>query len=465
MKAYLKCILILSLFTVTYAVEGMMVTNVAQGCASKHSLFLMSDGSLWGMGRNNNGQLGDGFEPFSTDGSPPYYGTNKPEEIVSSGVTAITVGSAHSLFVKTDGSLWAMGYNGFGQLGNGTYNSTNRPQKIVSSGVTAVAAGSLFSLFLKSDGSLWAMGYNYNGQLGDGALGSGTNRPAEIVSNGVTAIAAGGSHSLFLKSDGSLWAMGDNHYGQLGDGSYGDSAFNNSINYPKRIVADGVIAIAAGGAHSLFIKSDGSLWTMGYNFYGQLGDGTYNRTNQPKKVVESGVIAITAGGNQSLFLKIDGSLWAMGYVDGIAGGSSYTNQPQKIVANCVTVVAQGGAHSLFIKTDGSLWAMGDNTSGQLGDAFTDYGYPTSGTSKPEQILPQPQPVLAQSQDGDQQQVTATCLFGSDYRLLTSTNLTLPLSQWTSVCTNSVLYRGTNNFSAIVTNIDSSASQFYILQSL
>ena len=77
---------------------------------------------------------------------------------MASNVTAIAAGGCHSLFLKSDGSLWAMGYNAYGQLGDGTYNNTNRPEQIVASNVTAIAAGDCHSLFLKSDGSLWAMG-------------------------------------------------------------------------------------------------------------------------------------------------------------------------------------------------------------------------------------------------------------------------------------------------------------------
>ncbi len=81
----------------------------------------------------------------------------------------------------------------------------------------------------------------------------------------VTQVAAGGGHSLLLGSDGSLWAMGANYFGQLGDGTL------RNRDIPEQIVASGVIAIAAGGAHSLFLKSDGSLWSMGWNSNGQLG--------------------------------------------------------------------------------------------------------------------------------------------------------------------------------------------------
>jgi hypothetical protein len=153
-----------------------------------------------------------------------------PEQIVASNVAAIAAGWHHSLFVKNDGSLWAMGANLSGQLGDGTYNQTNRPKQIVASNVTAIAAGYFHSLFLKSDGSLWAMGNNASGQLGDGTYND-TNRPEQIVASNVTAIAAGNSFSLFLKSNGSLWAMGDNGSGQLGDGTY------DQANVPEQIVA------------------------------------------------------------------------------------------------------------------------------------------------------------------------------------------------------------------------------------
>src|ERR1039458_6076748 len=55
--------------------------------------------------------------------------------------------------------------------------------------------------------------------------------------------------------------------------------------------AQPVTQIAAGGYYSLFLKSDGSLWAMGYNTDGQLGDGTYNNTNQPEQIVANNVTA------------------------------------------------------------------------------------------------------------------------------------------------------------------------------
>ena len=374
-RTVFKTCLLCAVLIQAISIEAQTVTNVAAG--SFHSLFLKNDGSLWAMGYNLYGQLGDG----TTNN------INLPEQIVATGVKAIAAGSFHSLFLKSDGSLWAMGASGDGELGDGGSHGdyyTNRAEQIVASNVTAIAAGYNHSLFLKSDGSLWAMGDNGHGELGDGTLNS-TNRPKQIVASGVTAIAAGRGYSFFVKSNGSLWAMGWNYTGQLGDGTL------NSTSLPKQIVASGVTAIAAGDEHSLFLKSDGSLWAMGLNYDGQLGDGTADNgnyyTNRPEQIVASGVTAIAAGDYYSLFLTSSGSLWAMGangYGQLGDGNPPFgVHLPEQIVASGVTAIAGGLSHSLFVKSDGSLWVMGYNSFGQLGDGTL------NDTNRPKQIVAGP----------------------------------------------------------------------------
>ncbi len=284
------------------------MTHIAAG--QFHNLFIKSDGSLWVMGYNNDGQLGN--QTFNN--------ANLPQEIVSNNVTAIAGGDYHTLFVKSDGSLWAMGLNTDGELGDGSLVATNMPEMIVPSNVTAVAACGQLSFFLKTDGSFWAMGDTGFGELGDGSHNHRIKLPEMIVPSNVTAIACGEAHSLFLKSDGSLWAMGYNAYGQLGD-----RTFNLTTNMPEMIVPSDVTAIAAGFDHSLFLKSDGSLWAMGQNYDGQLGDGTAS----------------------------------------VNGSNNMTAIPEMVVPGGVVAIAAGSAHSLFIKSDGSLWGMGDNGSGEL----------------------------------------------------------------------------------------------------
>jgi alpha-tubulin suppressor-like RCC1 family protein len=84
---------------------------------------------------------------------------------------------------------------------------------------------------------------------------------------------------LFLKTDGSVWGMGDNSSGQLGDGTL------TQVNRPKQLVAGGVVAIAARSGHSLLLKEDGSLWAMGNNAHGELGDGTFADASWPEQIV------------------------------------------------------------------------------------------------------------------------------------------------------------------------------------
>ncbi len=327
------------------AVAG--VISISSG--SQHSLFLRADGSLWGMGYNTDGELGDGTQTNRLRPAP-----------LARGVVAASAGANHSLVLRSDGTLWATGANTAGQLGDGTTTSSLIPVHVADN-VMSASAGSFYSVFVKSDGSLWTVGSNTTGQLGDGATTFSTTPPVHVA-DGVVAASAGDQHCLFWKLDGTLWAMGEDSYGQLGDGGYG-------IQLVPEQVASGVIAAAAGGAHSLFLKSDGTLWAMGSDYLGQLGDGQAFTDVQIPEQVASGVVALAAGENHSLFVKSDGTLWAMGcnwY--GQLGDGTTTNQPIPVqVASGVIAASARGNQSLFVKSDGTLWAMGSNYAGQLGD--------------------------------------------------------------------------------------------------
>jgi len=297
----------------SFTSEAQPVVKIAD--FTTHNLYLRSDGSLWGSGQNFYGQLGaDTNQCEYTNGF-----LNGANLLVCSGVKAIAAGNERSFFVRSDGSLWAMGGNGPGVLGDGTMEDAHRPIKIVDSGVVDVVATEESTLFLKDDGSLWGFGYNMCGQLGDGAENNVVGVPEKIVDSGVAAIAAGANHSLFIKTDGTLWGMGNNISGQLGDGTD-----KNSLR-PKQLVAGKVTGMAAGYYHSLFIKSDGSLWAMGLNDSYQLGNCTSDDAKRPVMVVSSNVVAVAARRYGSLFLKSDGSLWAMGasYFNNYGEGISF----------------------------------------------------------------------------------------------------------------------------------------------
>lgn len=308
------------------------VIGIAAG--QYYTRFLKTDGTLWGVGYNKYGQLGDGS---TTDRSIAVQ--------IATGVVQSASGSFHSVFVKADGTFWGSGNNGNGELGDSSSNQRLTPIQIAT-GVVQASTGANYTMFIKTDGTLWATGYNSYSQLGDGTA---TSRSTPIqVSTGVAQVSAGWYQTLFVKTDGTLWAMGDNSSGQLGDGT------TTRRTTPVQI-ATGVRQVATGAAHTLFIKNDGTLWAMGSNSYGQLGDGTTIQRIAPVQIA-SGVSYVSAAYNHTLFVKTDGILWAMGHNGSgqLGDGTTTARYTPVQVGSAVTTISAGYQCSLFLSQKPSI---------------------------------------------------------------------------------------------------------------
>jgi hypothetical protein len=267
-----------------------------------------------------------------------------------SGVTNVAAGAYHSLAVKTNGTVWAWGYNYSGQLGDNTTVQRKAPVQVSGlSDVTHVAAGVSHSLALKTNGTVWAWGENWECQLGDGTRGPNRLTPVQVSGlSGVTNVAAGAYHSLAVKTNGTVWAWGYNGYGQLGNNT------TASTSTPVQVSGlSNVIAVAAGDSHSLAVKTNGTVWAWGNNWYGQLGNNTrYDHKYTPIQVSGlSNVTAVAAGQCHSLAVKTDGTVWAWGFNgNGQLGDNSTVqkNAPVQVQAlGAITLIAAGGSHSLF----------------------------------------------------------------------------------------------------------------------
>src|SRR6202521_1266921 len=165
-----------------------------------------------------------------------------------------------------------------------------------------------------SPGSAWAWGDNRAGQLGNGTVTATgcscipTPVPVSLpTGTTVTAIAGGTLHSLALTPTGQVLAWGYNFDGELGNGSTTNSSPPVAVSLPSGTL---VIAIAGGTLHSLAMTSTGQVFAWGYNFDGELGNGTTTTTGcqcitTPVTVsLPSGpvVTPIAAGGGHGLAL-------------------------------------------------------------------------------------------------------------------------------------------------------------------
>ena len=348
-----------------------------------HGLAQRADGRLYAWGFNQNGQLGDGsqtshaFPIFVRDASGGFI-----EDFAD-----IAAGSDHSLAVLADGSLVAWGYNGYGQIGDGTTNRRSSPVAVLDgygdpvTGVVAVAAGAYHSLALLEDGTLLAWGYNGYGQLGDGTNTTKYSPVRVRVASGapltgIVAIAAGEQFSLALRSDGTVWTWGYNGEGQLGDTT------TTARNRPQRVLnargwpITGIAGIAAGFQHALALRADGTALGWGYNFYGQVGDGTITDRYHAVAVVDAfgdpvGGLAELAGGQwHSLALTDAGEVLAWGRNNaGQLGDGTVTdrNLPTPIGLAGITAVDAGAEHSLAVTDERTALAWGRNAQFQLGD--------------------------------------------------------------------------------------------------
>ncbi|MEV8530772.1 hypothetical protein [Streptomyces sp. NPDC051211] len=333
-------------------------------------------------GADNVGQLGNGA---------PNSGTNVPVTVSNlTGITGLAAGLDFSLALLSDGTVWAWGSDNNGQLGNGGTNTNSSvPVQVPNlTGVKAIAAGDQFALALLKDGTVRSWGDDDNGQLGDGGTNTDSPVPVTVTDlRGVTAISGGDDHSLALLRDGTVRSWGDDDNGQLGDGGTNtDSPVPVTVSNLTRVQG-----VAAGGNHSLAFLRNGTVRSWGDDSSGQLGDGGTN-TDSPVPVTVSdltGVRAVAAGRFHSLALLKDGTVrsWGRDASGQLGDGGTNTDSPVPVTVSNLTgvkAIATTEDHNLAIrsfcdcgkrgdKTDSTgniVFAWGENGSGQLGNGST-----------------------------------------------------------------------------------------------
>jgi alpha-tubulin suppressor-like RCC1 family protein len=334
---------------------------------------------------NNLLLMGTGLAAHFGTPSRPYFYFGDAQifdlQSIQNEFAEVSCGDRYSLFLKTDNTLWASGLNE-GRIGNGSFDTVDVVPAIqIQPGTTwkAVSAGYLYSLAIKTNGTLWGWGNNtFVWQTGFWSLGDGTqNSSASPIQIGTDTdwanVFAGSFGGMGLKTNGTLWSWGWNGHGQLGIGG----TTNQLV--PTQVGTDTDWAkVAFSGQHALAIKTDGTLWVWGKNNYAQLGDGGGSVRTVPFQLgTDTNWKDIVAGDEHSLALKTNGTLWGWGKNSTFYGGSPLglgDNIDRSVPTQVGTATdwesigkGMGVSTHHAKKTNGTLWGWGANSHFPIGD--------------------------------------------------------------------------------------------------
>jgi len=376
------------------------------GLSSNHTLILKTDGTIYGCGKNSNGQLGNGVT------------INGSTSILSlmtavSGRTPkyISGGENHTIVLMTDGTIYGCGLNNYGQLGlsAGNYDTSKNiltqmdlSGAIIGGGVNKtpkyIACGYNHTVVLMTDGTIYGCGRNINGQLGISAGNRDTSisiltqmdLSGNVIGTGAgkktPKYIAGGSVTIVLMTDGTIYGCGLNDNEQLGlsAGNY-DTSKNilTQMDLSGAIIGGGVNKtpkyIACGVYHTIVLMTDGTIYGCGYNSYGQLGNGGYTATKTLTLMtaVPNRTPKYIAGGYyHTVVLMTDGTIYGCGYNtygqlgNGVTNSTSTLSLMTAVPNRTPKYIAGGYNHTVVLMTDGTIYGCGRNINGQLGNGTT-----------------------------------------------------------------------------------------------
>ena len=386
-----------------------------------YSLALSADGTVYTWGRNEYGQLGNGVT--ATNSPVPVAVKTAGTPMEGKTIVQISAKVWYALALASDGTVYSWGFNSWGQLGNGTSGTANNasaPVAVKTAGtpmegktIVQVAAGATHSLALATDGTIYAWGKNEYGQLGNDST---TNSPVPVAvktagtpmdGKTIIQIHAGYEHSLALASDGTVYAWGRNNSGQLGKNDATDAHIPAAVQTLGTPMAGKVIVqLVAGNSQSMALASDGTVYTWGWNQYGQLGNGTTTNSRIPVAVVTTGtplagkiISQIAAGNAHALAMTDDGTVYTWGWNQyGQLGNNSTINSSLPVIVKTtgtplagkmITQIASGGSpNSLVLANDGTMYTWGWGQHGQLGNGTigTDAKTPLAVSTAPPSAL-------------------------------------------------------------------------------
>jgi len=263
--------------------------------------------------------------------------------------------------------LWMWGRNVQGALGQNDKTQHSSPVQVPGKWKQANAFSDTV-MALKFDGSLWTWGNNSRGLLGQNApQPSDLSSPTQVGTDTTWSNATGGGTCILaMKTNGTLWSWGYNYVGMLGQNS---TAMKSS---PTQVGTDTTWSQTTGLTSKYAIKTDGTIWSWGYNNVGGLGHNNKIDKSSPTQVGTNTTWSKVSTGHRqtAVAIKTDGTLWGWGSANNKVLNSSDTNAKSSPVqmgtdSNWKSVYQYSEGIQAF-KTNGTLWMWGLNEFGQLG---------------------------------------------------------------------------------------------------
>jgi alpha-tubulin suppressor-like RCC1 family protein len=303
--------------------------------------------------------------------------SNGSKQSLGPALSNIATGSGDTCALLTSGGVECWGFNEEGELGDG--NTTNslspRPVKGIST-ATVVAFGESSGCALLASRAVQCWGANYSGQLGGGAtVGFFSTTPVTVIGiSTATAVAVGTQDGCAVLASGAVQCWGYNYFGQLGNGSNTDSSIPVNV-----IGISTATAVAVGGHHTCALLVSGAVKCWGDNNYGELGNGSSAHfSNTPVTVSGiSNATAVAAGDYYSCALLASGAVKCWGYNsngqlgDGTGGLDVVSTTPVSVAGISTAVaITVGEIHACAVLQSSSVQCWGANYFGELGDGTT-----------------------------------------------------------------------------------------------
>ena len=306
----------------------------------KSTIATKSDGTLWVWGNNQYGDLGQNDL------------TRRSSPVQLPGTQWNNISALDEAFysTKTDGTLWSWGRNNGGKLGQNDNAHSSSPVQIAGTQWNYLSSSSYgnTAAVTKTDNTLWVWGGNFYGSLGQNDR-IDRSSPRQIPGTAWNTITTNRYQAIATKTDGTLWTWGLNESGQLGQ--------NNRTHRSSPVQIPGTewsFAIVSTYIETFATKTDGTLWAWGHNAFGELGHNNRTAYSSPVQIpgtewdiTESGLAQRYVAG---LARKTDGTLWSWGYdyfgAGGVNnGGNTSISSPVQIAGTQWTKLQRGSVYA------------------------------------------------------------------------------------------------------------------------